>query len=133
MCLSATVTSVGIAALIIGSRKLGIFFLYAVFGLMGLTYNPRGSTVYLFAVEMIPFNSRLMFGSALFFFDGCFSVFVSFYFYYWKNQNSLLIVLGTLFTTALVVLHFFLPETPQFLLVKGDVTGYQLSIAKITG
>jgi MFS family permease len=85
VCIAATVTPICLSALIIGSRKLGIFFLYAVFGIMGLTYNPRGSTVYLYAVELLPVDTRLLFGSALFFTDGCISIFASVYFYYWKN------------------------------------------------
>ncbi len=80
--------------------------------------------MYLYAVELLPVETRLLFGSALFFIDGCISVFAAFYFFYWKNQNSFIIGLGTVFTTALIVMHFFLPETPQFLLVRGNITGY---------
>jgi hypothetical protein len=56
-----------------------------VFGLLGLTYNPRGSTAYLYGAEMLPKEKRLIFGTFLFFIDGCFSIFASFYFYTFKN------------------------------------------------
>jgi len=123
-CTAAAVTPICLAALIIGARKLGIFFLYAAFGIMGTAYTPRASTVYLYAVEVLPTSYRLIFGSTLFFIDGCISVFAAFYFYTWKNQNIFIIGIGALLTGAIITMHFFLPETPQFLLVKGDVHGY---------
>ena len=124
MCIAATITPIGLALLIVGAKKLGIFFIYLVFGIMGLSYNPRGSTSYLYALEVIPNEARLLFGTLLFFFDGCFSVFTAVYFFYWKSQNLYLIVLGAVFTLALIVMKFFLPETPAFLLMKGDINGY---------
>ena len=124
MCIAATITPIGLALLIVGAKKLGIFFIYLVFGIMGLSYNPRGSTSYLYALEVIPNEARLLFGTLLFFFDGCFTVFTAVYFFYWKSQNLYLIVLGAVFTLALIVMKFFLPETPAFLLMKGDINGY---------
>lgn len=83
--IAASVTPICLAALILGARKFGIFFLYTAFGIMGIAYSPRASTVYLYAVEILPTNYRLLFGSTLFFIDGCISVFAAFYFYTWKN------------------------------------------------
>jgi len=85
VCYAAGLTPLAIAAMIIGSRKLGIFFLYFVFGILGLSYTPRASTVYLYGAEMLPVRARLAFGTFLFLIDGCFSIFAPVYFYYWKN------------------------------------------------
>lgn len=128
MCIAATITPIGLAALVIGSRSLGIFFVYAIFAAMGLSYNPLGATSYLYALEVIPKEARMLFGTLLFFLDGFFSVLTSVYFFYWKSQNLYMIALGTLFTSALIIMKFYLPETPAFLLMKGDISGYQTSI-----
>lgn len=85
VCIAATMTPIGLFALIVGAKKLGIYFLYFTFGVMALSYNPRGSTSYLYALEVIPDRARLLFGTILFFFDGCFSVFTAVYFFYWKD------------------------------------------------
>jgi hypothetical protein len=37
------------------------------------------------------------------------------------------------FTTVWILMIVFLPETPSFLLMKGDIKGYRLSLAKVTG
>jgi len=86
--------------------------MYLMFAVMGLTYNPRASTVYLYAVELLPSSTRLLFGSTLFFIDGCISVSAAVYFYYWKNQNLLFFVIAALLTLSIVLMHFILPETP---------------------
>jgi len=99
---------------------------------MGLTYNPRGSTAYLYAVEVLPPRMRLIFGSTLFFVDGLVSVSAAYYFYKWKSVNVVLIVIGAFLTSAIITMNFLLPETPQFLLVRGKVDAYQLSIARLT-
>ena len=85
VCIAAAVTPPCLAALVIGSRHFGIYFVYTMFAIMGLTYNPRGSTAYLYAVEVLPPKWRLFFGSTLFFIDGLVSVFAAFYFYKWKS------------------------------------------------
>jgi hypothetical protein len=71
--------------LLIFAKSLGIYFIYIIFGILGLTYNPRGSTAYLYGAEMLPKEKRLTFGTLLFFIDGCFSIFAAFYFYTFKN------------------------------------------------
>ena len=103
-CIAAAVTPPCLAALVIGSRPLGIYFVYAMFAIMGLTYNPRGATAYLYAAELLPPRNRLFFGSTLFFIDGLVSVFASFYFYKWKNLNLALIVIGTFVASAVIVM-----------------------------
>lgn len=123
-CIAACLTPLSLAALFFGAKPLGLTFIYVVFGLLGLSYNPRGSTAYLYGAEMLPVNKRLLYGSILFFLDGCFSVFASYYFYTWKNQNLFFSIVFCVFTTALLIMIIFLPETPSFLLMKGDVAGY---------
>lgn len=110
--IAASVTPICLAGLIIAARKLGIFFLYVAFGIMGMAYTPRASVVYLYAVELLPTNYRLVFGSILFFIDGCISILASFYFYKWKNSNIMMIAIGAIIAAAVIAMHFFLPETP---------------------
>jgi len=123
-CVAASVTPLCLAVLFVGAKSFGLFFIYLVFGILGLTYNPRGSTAYLYGAEMLPVDKRLLFGSLLFFIDGLFSVFASFYFYTFKNQNVFFIGICIIFVTALVIMALFLPETPSFLLMKGNIPGY---------
>jgi hypothetical protein len=104
VCYAASLTPIALAALVIGSRRLGIFFLYVVFGLLGLSYNPRCSTVYLYGAEMLPVRKRLTFGTILFLIDGSITILVPAYFYYWKNQFSLMIFAGAIFSGALITL-----------------------------
>lgn len=104
-----------------------------VFGALGLTYNPRGSTAYLYGAEMLPTEKRLKFGSLVFFCDGIVSILASLYFYTYKQLNVWFIIVLVVFTTALVLMAVLLPETPCFLLMRGDIEGYQKSLAKVTG
>jgi len=57
----------------------------------------------------------------------------SLYFYTYKQLNVFFIILLVVFTTALVLMAVLLPETPCFLLMRGDIEGYRKSLAKVTG
>lgn len=133
VCFAAIFTPISLAALLLFAQKFELFFIYIVFGILGLTYNPRGSTVYLYSAELLPKDKRLLFGSLLFFIDGMFSVSASYYFYEFKSQNAFFLFIIVGFTTAWILMIVFLPETPSFLLMKGDIKGYRLSLAKVTG
>ena len=89
-----------------------------------LAYNPRSSTAYLYGAEILPPRKRLMFGTSLFMLDGCFGMFASFYFYTWKDQDLFFVIVLTVFSTALIVMALFLPETPSFCLIIGNVAGF---------
>jgi hypothetical protein len=69
---------------------------------MALSYNPRGSTAYLFASELLPPRKRLLFGTSNFTIDGLFSISAAGYFYYIGDVNLLFIVVGVIFTLALL-------------------------------
>lgn len=83
-CVAAAVTPLVLSGLIFGAKSIGLSGIYIAFGVLGITYNPRGSTAYLYGAEMLPVDKRLKFGSVLFFIDGIFSIFAAFYFYYFK-------------------------------------------------
>jgi hypothetical protein len=119
--------------LIFWYKKLGLIGIYIVFGLLGITYNPRGSSTYLYGAEMLPTEKRLQFGSILFFADGIVSMSSAFYFYTFKKLSVFFFVFLSIFVTALILMTFLLPETPCFLLMRGDIEGYQRSLAKVTG
>lgn len=104
-----------------------------MFGILGISYNPRGSSAYLYGAEMLPTEKRLNFGSILFFTDGIISMSAAFYFYTFKKLNVFFFVALSIFATALVLMTILLPETPCFLLMRGDIEGYQRSLAKVTG
>lgn len=131
--IASIMTPICLLVLYFGAQNSGVYLVYPVMACLAVTYNPRSSTVYLYAAEFLPPNKRLWFGSTLFFLDGCFGIFASYYFYTWKDQNLFFIIIGTIFTISLVILAFFLPETPSFLLMKGDVAGFKKSIEMMTG
>ena len=132
-CAAATLTPLALIVLVIGVPHFGLIGIYLTFAILGLTYNPRGSTAYLYGAEMLPTKKRLLFGQILFFADGIFSICASFYFYSIGNLNAFFIGILIAFTTALIAMQFLLPETPSFLLMKGDIAGYQHSLAIVTG
>jgi MFS family permease len=132
-CTAATVTPLALVILIFGVPHFGLIGIYITFAVLGLTYNPRGSTAYLYGAEMLPTNKRLLFGQVLFFADGIFSICASFYFYSVGNLNAFFAGVLVAFTTALVAMTFLLPETPSFLLMKGDIVEYQRIVALVTG
>ena len=107
-----------------GAEKYGIYLCYVTMAIAALAYNPRSSTAYLYGAEILPPRKRLMFGTSLFMLDGCFGMFASFYFYTWKDQDFFFVIVLTVFSTALIVMALFLPETPSFCLTIGNVAGF---------
>jgi hypothetical protein len=90
--------------LIFGVKHLGIYYIFAVLTAMALSYNPRGSTAYLYATEVLPPSRRLTFGTFNFTLDGIFSITAACYFYYVGDVNSFFIVAGLIFTLALIAI-----------------------------
>lgn len=131
--IAATITPLSLLILIFGYKKLGLIGIYIVFGLLGITYNPRGSSAYLYGAEMLPTEKRLMFGSCVFFCDGIVSILASFYFYTYKTLSVFFVIVLTIFTSALTLMVVLLPETPCFLLMRGNIDAYHFSLAKVTG
>jgi len=122
--IAGSLTPIGLAAMYFGKDKYGIQFCYAIMAVMALAYTPRASTAYLYGAEILPPKKRLMFGTILFMIDGCFGMFAPFYFYTWKDQNTLFIIIFVVFLSALIVMQLFLPETPSFCLTVGNVSGF---------
>ena len=51
---AALITPVSLITLVYGYKHFKIIGIYIVFGILALTYNPRGSTAYLYGAEMLP-------------------------------------------------------------------------------
>ena len=133
MIVASLVTPVCLTALYFGSKSLGLNFVYALMILMALAYNPRSSTAYLYATEILPPSKRLLFGTILFFIDGMVSVSAAVYFYYVGDQNLFFLIIGAIFVVALAVMLIALPETPSFLLASGQGEIFRDSLEKLTG
>lgn len=131
ICLAALVTPLALVFLVLASKQIGIFGIYMMMGFLGLSYNPRSSTAYLYGAEMLPKNLRIRFNAALFFLDGTTTILVPVFFYYFGNQNTIFLVFSLIISFALVCLKFVLPESPSFLLSKGDFEGYRKCMAKM--
>jgi MFS family permease len=128
---SALCTPVSLIFLVCASKHIGIFGIYLVMGFLGLSYNPRCSTAYLYGAEMLPKPLRIRFNAAVFFFDGSMTILAPVFFYYFGNQNAIFFVFALIMSVALVCFKFLLPESPSFLLSKGDFEGYRKCMARI--
>ena len=79
---ASLITPIGICLLLGGVRHLGIYFIFAIMTCMALAYNPRSSTAFLYASEIIPPSKRILFSTFNFTLDGIFSISAACYFYY---------------------------------------------------
>lgn len=103
-----------------------------MFGLLGLTYNPRGSISYIWGAEMLPVKNRLFFNSILCMTSGMVTFLVPTYFYYVGSQTLLFYFIIGLMGLATAIVYFCLPETPSFLLSQGDTSAYKKCMLKMT-
>jgi hypothetical protein len=53
--------------------------------MLATSYNPRGSTAYLYGAEILPPKMRLLFNTANFLIDGCVGILATIYFYYFGS------------------------------------------------
>lgn len=118
--LAATmVTPIGVALILLLGTHLTLYWIYGILIMIALAYNPRASTAYLYATEVLPKRRRMLFGGTLFTFEGLFTVSVAYYFYVYRDQNTIMIGVSVACILAMIVLFFFLPESPSFLLITG--------------
>lgn len=70
LVLSSAITPVGIIALTMFGYNL--YFIYGIIFFIGLTYNTRSSTAYVFGTEFMMTRDHLSFGKYNFVFSGIF-------------------------------------------------------------
>ena len=80
---ASSVTPIGIMLLLLIGKNLTI--VYAIIFFMGMTYNTRGSTAYLYGTEFLCKQSHLAFGQTLFMFVGLFQMSTGIFFYVVKS------------------------------------------------
>lgn len=131
--IAAAFTPIGLIVLITLSKHIGLLGIYIVFSIMGLCYNPRGSTAYLYGCEILPKPLRLYFSTVNFSLDGTITMTAPLFFYYIGDIRVFFMIMGTIFTTALLSFIFILPESPSFLLSKANIDGYQKAMVQLTG
>jgi hypothetical protein len=66
------VTPVGMIILMVFKAYLNLVFIMVMIFLMGLTYNTRSSTAYLYGTEFLMKKNHLHFGQGVFIFSGLF-------------------------------------------------------------
>lgn len=67
---SSLVTPIAMVGMLLFARSLGVIYVFIF--VMGLTYNTRSSTAYLYGTEFLEQNERLRFGAYNFMFSGIF-------------------------------------------------------------
>ena len=77
--LASLVTPLGITVLLLFGKSLP--FIYATVFFIGLSYNPRSSTAYLFATEFLEKRHHLNYGQANFLFSGACQALSGWYFW----------------------------------------------------
>jgi len=112
-------TPIGAAFVISFNTSLTLGWIYVIFMAMALAYNPRASTSYLYATELLPKSKKMIFGSALFGIDGLFTIFSAYFFFVVRDQNAMMAILGTACLLSVITFYFFLPDSPSFLLLTG--------------
>lgn len=114
---ASLVTPAGMVLLIFFA-KYSLYIIYAIVFSMGLTYNSRGSTAYLFGCEFLPSRLHMVFGQLMFLIVGILMISSSLLFMWTKSQTLYFIVLSSLMLVAIAWVAFFAPESPHFLLSK---------------
>lgn len=82
---------------------------------IGLTYNTRGSTAYLYGTEFLPSSYHLLFGQATFIGAGSSAALSGLYFYLFKSQTLYFVILILAISLSLFWTIIFAPESPIFL------------------
>ena len=83
--------------------------------IIGLTYNTRGSTAYLYGTEFLPSSYHLLFGQATFIGAGVSAAASGLFFYLFKSQTIYFIILILMISLSLFWTVVFAPESPIFL------------------
>jgi MFS family permease len=114
---SSLVTPIGIVLLILFAH-FSLYIVYSIVFIMGLTYNSRGSTAYIFGCEFLHSSKHMLFGQSMFFLVGILMIASSLIFMVSKDQNIYFIFLIVMMLIAIMWIALFAPESPQFLLSK---------------
>ena len=94
------VTPIGIAVLMLFGNSLKTIYIVIFF--IGLTYNPRSSTAYLYGTEFLEKKNHLNFGQANFLFSGIFQAFSGWHFWYFGDQNTYFAMLIVILLLAIL-------------------------------
>lgn len=131
--LATLVTPIGVALIILLGTHLNLYYIYSILFVIALAYNPRASTSYLYATEVLPKRGRMFYGGMVFTIDGLFTVSAAYYFFVVRDQNLMMIILSGACVLAMILIFFFLPESPSFLLITGKGVEYQKSLDTLLG
>ena len=82
--IASLVTPAALLILIIEQGR-NLYFIYSVMFCIGLTYNVRGSTAYLYGCEFLVSSKHLLFGQVLFGIAGMLMALTAFCFYVFKS------------------------------------------------
>lgn len=110
--------------------------IYILIFLMGLTYNSRGSTSYLFGCEFLQKKQQLFFCQVNFCLIGVSQIIAALIFKVTRSQDLWFMFLLVSITLAIAWVTFFAPESPLFLLSKRRFDDLEKSlsvVAKING
>ena len=89
--------------------------------LFGMLNSIRVNIAYIYLMELVPSNSQTYTTSALFIFECFITVFSVIYFWKISLHWVWLASIGYVFNFIAVVLGFFLPESPRYLIATGKI------------
>lgn len=107
---SSMVTPICIALLL--TIATNIYVVYVLVFIMGLTYNSRGSTAYLFGCEFLPTKKHLIYGQINFLHIGFIMVMAAIIFKTTRSQNFYFIIIALSMCVAIAWIMFVAPESP---------------------
>jgi len=83
--LATAVSPIFITITIYFSTSITMIYIYVF--IMGLFYSTRASGAYIMASEYMPHKYAILFGTALFTFDGSFTIFTAYFFWVVRDQS----------------------------------------------
>jgi MFS family permease len=103
---------------IIATSLLQVYCLILV---MGLTYNCRANTAYIFATEFIHKKNHMTFAIWIFILFGTIQFLTGFYFLHFKDQTTFVFIIIVVLTLCNVWVAVVAKESPHFLLEKNKI------------
>lgn len=110
---------------------LNIFIIYLGIFIIGLSYNTRGSTAYIYGTEWLPSSYHLVFGQATFIGTGLSAAASGLFFYWNKSQTIYFIVIIVCMGLSLLWTIVFAPESPLFLYESDRFDELKLAFEKV--
>ena len=95
----------------------------------GLTYAPRASLTYVWALELTTRDSESHYSMLSMLFDSMCLLVLGLYFLAFHSMAVLLYLVCAVQTVAIVLMVLYIPESPSFLYEKGDFEGFLQSVA----